>query len=161
MDHLWSPWRYRYVTTARPDDACIFCLALAQNRDEENYVVHRGAHNFVILNRYPYTSGHVMVAPYMHVATLEQTPDEILVEMMLLMRDCERHIRAAYRAEGLNLGLNIGRCAGAGVAGHIHAHILPRWTSDVNFMTATGETRVLPEELSVTYERLTRAFRGK
>jgi ATP adenylyltransferase len=161
MDHLWSPWRYRYVTTASPKDECIFCAVLAQDRDAENYVVHRARHNFVMLNRYPYTSGHVMVAPYVHVPTLEEAPEEALTEMILLMRDCEKYLRALYRAEGLNLGLNIGRSAGAGVAGHIHAHVLPRWIGDANFMTATGETRVLPEDLQVTYDRLLPAFRSK
>jgi len=121
-------------------------------------VVHRAAANFVILNRFPYTSGHVMVVPVQHVATLEELSEEALVEMFRLARDCERHLRAIYRPEGLNLGMNIGKSAGAGIAGHLHLHILPRWTGDTNFMTVVGETRVLPEDLTVTWERLREAW---
>jgi ATP adenylyltransferase len=111
-----------------------------------------------MLNRYPYTSGHLLVVPYEHVATLEDLPDETLVELIRLARLAEKHLRALYRPEGLNLGLNIGRSAGAGVAGHIHLHALPRWTGDTNFMTSLGETRVLPEALETTWERLHAAF---
>jgi ATP adenylyltransferase len=124
-------------------------------------VVHRGTHNFVILNRYPYTSGHIMVVPYAHVSTLEALPDEPLVELIRLARESETHLRAIYRPGGLNLGLNIGEAAGAGIASHLHLHVLPRWTGDTNFMTTLGETRVLPEELEVTWERLRQAWGGK
>ena len=119
---------------------------------------YRGDHNFVILNRFPYTSGHVMVVPYQHVATSLELTEETLVEMIRLARDCEKHLRAVYRPDGLNLGMNLGKSAGAGIAGHIHLHVLPRWTGDTNFMTAVGETRVLPEDLAVTWERLRLAF---
>lgn len=159
MDYLWSPWRYRYVTTSKPSDDCIFCLKAAQNQDAENYIVYRGRFNFVLLNLYPYISGHLMVAPYEHVATLEAASEESLTEMMRLVRDAERHLRAIYRPEGLNVGMNLGQCAGAGVASHIHMHVMPRWTGDTSFMTTVGETRVMPEELSVTYEKLTRAWK--
>ncbi len=162
MDYLWSPWRYRYVTANREGDndpsTCVFCAAAACPDDEKVLIVHRGKHNYVILNRFPYTSGHVMVVPYEHLATLEALPDETLVEMTMLSRDCEKHLRALYRPDGLNLGLNIGHAAGAGVAGHLHMHVLPRWTGDVNFMTPIAETRVLPEDLSVTWQRLRAAF---
>ena len=116
------------------------------------------AHNFVILNRYPYCSGHVMVVPYQHVATLEELPEEALGELIRLGRDCEKHLRAAYKPDGLNLGINLGKSAGAGIAGHLHLHVLPRWAGDANFMTVVGETRVEPEELSMTYDRLLAAF---
>lgn len=158
MDRLWSPWRYKYVTKASPDDVCIFCVKAAENRDEENYIVHRGQHSFVILNAFPYTNGHVMVAPYEHVSTLEAARPETLAEIMRLTTDCERHIRAAYRPRGMNIGMNLGECAGAGVVGHIHMHVLPRWPGDASFMSVIGETRVLPEELPDTYRKLRTAF---
>jgi ATP adenylyltransferase len=154
MDYLWSPWRYRYVSSAAPDDRCLFCRIAAEAKDRENYVLLRAEHNFVLLNLFPYTTGHLMIAPYAHVATLESTDPAVLAEMMSLARRMETALRSVYRPEGLNLGLNIGRSAGAGVADHIHLHMLPRWMGDVNFMTAIGETRVLPEDLETTYERL-------
>ena len=159
MDRLWSPWRYRYVSTADPSDACIFCARAAEDRDADNYIVHRGKRNFVILNLYPYTSGHLMVAPYEHVATIEEAAEETVQELMLLAREACRHLRTLYRPRGLNLGMNIGECAGAGVAGHIHMHVLPRWAGDANFMTVVGETRVMPEEISETYRKLAGEFR--
>jgi ATP adenylyltransferase len=160
MDHLWSPWRYQYVTTAGQAQDCIFCSLPAENRDPENYIVYRGRLNFVILNRYPYTSGHLMVVPYEHAPLLAEVAEETLMEMILLARRAETHVRRNYNPDGLNMGINIGRAAGAGVAGHIHMHVLPRWVADANFMTSVGETRVLPEDLSVTYEKLWRAFQG-
>src|SRR5579864_1378928 len=156
MDYLWSPWRYRYVTQAEPSAGCIFCLKARENRDAENYIVYRGSLNFVLLNLYPYTNGHLMIAPYQHVATMEDTPEVTLAEMMRLARRAEANLRAAYRPDGLNIGMNIGASAGAGIAGHIHLHVLPRWTADANFMTTVGETRVLPEDLAVTYGKLAR-----
>jgi ATP adenylyltransferase len=111
-----------------------------------------------MLNLYPYTSGHVMIAPYEHVSTLGDAADETLSEMILLARDTEKILRDEYKAKGVNAGLNLGEAAGAGVADHIHMHVLPRWPGDVNFMTAIGETRVLPEDLATTYERMRRAF---
>ena len=159
MDRLWSPWRYRYVSTADPSDACIFCARAEEDRDADNYIVHRGKRNFVILNLYPYTSGHLMVVPYEHVATLEEAAEETVLELMLLAREACRHLRTLYRPRGLNLGMNIGECAGAGVAGHIHMHVLPRWAGDANFMTVAGETRVMPEEISETYRKLAGEFR--
>ncbi len=154
MDFLWSPWRYRYISSNSPEETCLFCRVAAEDKDRENYVVLRAEHNFVMLNRYPYTSGHVMIAPYAHVATLGEAAVPVIEEMMRLAQRMESVLRAVYRPGGMNVGLNIGQAAGAGIAGHIHMHALPRWIGDVNFMTATAETRVLPEELDVTYERL-------
>ena len=154
MDYLWSPWRYQYISTAAPSDECIFCAKIRENRDEQNFIVHRARRNFVILNRYPYTSGHLMVVPYEHVATLEDAGAETLAELIELARLAEQHLRSIYRPRGVNLGMNIGECAGAGVAGHIHMHVVPRWPADANFMTVVGETRVLPEDLPATYARL-------
>lgn len=158
MDYLWTPWRYQYITTTGEAGECVFCAAARATDDKAWLVVHRAARNFVILNRYPYTSGHIMVVPYEHAATLEELPDDTLMELILLARAAEKHLRAIYRPEGLNLGLNIGRSAGAGIAGHVHLHILPRWRGDTNFMTVTAETRVLPEDLEVTWERVRAAF---
>lgn len=160
MDHIWSPWRYRYVAEQTSDAACIFCTIASENRDAENFLVYRARLNFIILNRYPYTTAHLMVVPYEHVATLEEAGEESLTEMTALTRTAEKHLRALYRPEGLNIGMNLGASAGAGVQGHIHMHVLPRWIADANFMTTVGETRVLPEDLPVTFEKLARAFRS-
>ncbi len=160
MDRLWSPWRYRYVSHASAGDACIFCEKAAQDRDAENYILHRGSSNFVLLNLFPYTTGHLMIVPYQHVPTLGEASTDTVVEMMMLARSAEKHLRAVYHPLGLNLGMNIGECAGAGVAGHIHMHVLPRWPADANFMTTVGETRVLPEDLESTFEKLAKAFRS-
>jgi ATP adenylyltransferase len=159
MDFLWTPWRYQYVTSLGEPVACIFCHAAADSaHDKEHYVIHRGARNLVMLNRFPYTSGHIMVVPYEHVSTLEDLPDETLVELIRLARTADKQLRAVYRPDGLNLGFNLGRSAGAGIAGHVHLHALPRWTGDTSFMTSIGETRVLPEDLETTWEKLRRAF---
>jgi ATP adenylyltransferase len=158
MDRLWSPWRYRYVSKAAPTDACIFCAKPARNEDREDLIVFRGERNFVLLNLYPYTSGHLMVAPYEHVATLEAAAEETLAELMLLTRRAQRHLREIYKAPGYNVGMNIGEAAGAGVAGHIHMHVLPRWPGDANFMTSVAETRVIPEDLETAWSRLRDAF---
>jgi ATP adenylyltransferase len=158
MDYLWSPWRYRYVTSAGAGDACIFCAAASGKDDHSSLVAYRGRDCFVILNRYPYTSGHLMVVPYAHVATLESLTEQAAVEMALLVRQAERHLRELYKPEGLNVGINIGKAAGAGIAEHVHAHVLPRWTADANFMTTVGETRVIPEDLEETYRKVAGAF---
>jgi ATP adenylyltransferase len=157
MDYLWTPWRYQYVTTSSENATCVFCGAAAGD-DREQLIVYRASHSFVILNRFPYTSGHIMIVPYQHTASLLELPEETLVEMMMLARASERHLRTVYHPDGLNIGLNLGKSAGAGIAGHLHMHALPRWTGDTNFMTVVGETRVLPEDLEVTWERLRRAF---
>jgi ATP adenylyltransferase len=159
MDFLWTPWRYRYVTTAGEKQECIFCAAAVDpEHDRERLVVHRGARNLVMLNRYPYTSGHLMIVPYEHVADLEHVPDETLVELIRLARLSEMRLRGLYKPEGLNFGFNIGHSAGAGIAGHVHLHALPRWIGDTSFMTSIGETRVLPEALEDTWEKLRHAF---
>ena len=158
MDYLWSPWRYKYISQTNSSTGCIFCEKSAQNKDEENLVVYRGKLNFVLLNLFPYTNGHMMVAPYEHVATLEDAREETVVEMMQLVRLASKHVRSVYKPQGMNLGMNIGEVAGAGIAGHIHMHVLPRWVGDSNFMTTVGETRIIPEDLSVTYQKLTEAF---
>jgi ATP adenylyltransferase len=158
MDFLWSPWRYRYVSSTPLAGECLFCAKAAARDDRANYVVLRAEHNFVLLNLYPYTSGHLMIAPYAHVATLEEASPAALAEMMHLAARAERAFRYVYRAGGVNVGMNLGQSAGAGVAGHIHMHVLPRWAGDVNFMTTVGETRVLPEDLDTAWEKLVGAM---
>jgi len=159
MDFLWTPWRYQHVTKAGEAEACIFCAAAGDAaHDRERLVVYRAERNLVMLNRYPYTSGHVMVVPYEHVARLEDVRDDTLVELIRLARLAEKHLRAIYQPDGLNLGFNIGQSAGAGIAGHVHMHALPRWTGDTSFMTSVGETRVLPEALETTWEWVRAAF---
>jgi len=154
MDHLWSPWRYQYVTKTNPSHGeCIFCEKV-KHTDEESLIIHRGEHNFVLLNLYPYTNGHLMIAPYEHVASLREASEDTLVEMMKLTSQAEATVRKVYRPQGLNIGMNLGECAGAGVADHIHMHLLPRWTGDASFVSVIGETRVLPEELTVTWKRM-------
>ncbi len=162
MDYLWTPWRYQYVTKAGNLEACFFCAAVADTEhDEEHLVVYRGTRNLILLNRFPYTSGHLMVVPCEHVATLEEVRDETLVELIRLAQLAEKKLRSLYRPEGLNIGFNIGHSAGAGVAGHVHMHALPRWAGDTSFLTTVGETRILPEALQTTWERLRAAFAAR
>jgi len=160
MDYLWTPWRYQYLEQAtqgkQPD--CIFCEALALNRDEETLIVHRAKKSFVILNRFPYTSGHVLIVPNAHVAELHLCHPGALEEMMEFAQKLEGVYHQEYKPDGMNLGMNLGKAAGAGVAGHLHLHMLPRWIGDSNFMTVTGETRVHPEDLRTTFDRLKKAL---
>jgi len=149
------------VSQATPVDSCIFCAKHSEQRDEENLILFRGRLNFVLLNLYPYTTGHLMVAPYDHIAALDDLPEETATEMMHLTQTAVRHLRAVYHPQGLNLGMNLGECAGAGIAGHLHMHVLPRWAGDANFMTTVGGTRVMPEDLLETWTKLSAAFRGK
>jgi ATP adenylyltransferase len=160
MDYIWTPWRYQYMKEAAGGKLteCIFCDAAARKDDAETLVVYRGAKSFIILNRYPYTSGHVMLVPYAHVPDLSGLDGATLEEIMRLAQRAEVAFRQNYSPDGMNLGMNLGRAAGAGVAGHVHMHVLPRWFGDSNFMTVTGETRVHPEELKTTYQRLRKAL---
>jgi ATP adenylyltransferase len=160
MDYIWSPWRYQYMAQvlAGKQPECFFCDAVAGRDDAETLIVHRGKNAFVILNRFPYTSGHVMIVPNAHVAELNLCDAGTLGEMMQLAQRVETAFRANYKPDGMNMGMNLGRAAGAGVVGHLHLHMLPRWIGDSNFMTVTGETRVHPEDLKTTYERLSKAL---
>ena len=158
MDFLFSPWRYAYVTAAGEAGKCVFCAILQAQNDPANLVLHRGESCFVMLNAYPYTSGHSMVVPYAHLDELHQLPRSAAEEMMALTQKLEAALRELYRPDGINLGMNVGKAAGAGIAGHIHMHVLPRWFGDTNFMTAVSETRVLPEDLQTTYQKLKSKF---
>ena len=157
MDVLWSPWRYDYIKGERPEGsaACVFCsLAKDAARDEENFILRRADHNFVVLNIFPYAAGHLLIVPYQHVAFLDKTDDSITSEMMALTKASQAALAEVYSPEGFNIGMNLGSSAGAGIAEHLHMHVLPRWSGDVNFMTAIGHTRNIPETLSVTYDKL-------
>ncbi len=156
MDYLWSPWRYRYVAQAGQNDDCVFCdkISRGATRDGENFILFRGSRNLVLLNLFPYTTGHSMIVPYDHVPDIGKTGPETLHEMIDLARKVQLALSEVYAPHGYNLGMNIGRSAGAGVAEHVHLHILPRWNGDSNFMTVIGETRVEPESLHTTYQKL-------
>jgi ATP adenylyltransferase len=158
VERLWSPWRHEYIATAESKLAagtCIFCAAFARPADDEqNFVLHRASHNFVILNRYPYISGHLMIAPNQHLGELDAASKDTTDEMMDLAKRCQSALREVYQPHGFNLGMNLGRAAGAGVADHFHLHMMPRWSGDTNFMSTVGDTRVLPEDLATTYEKL-------
>jgi ATP adenylyltransferase len=185
MDHLWTPWRYAYVTSAdgapRPgvpsslaawpgDLDCVFCNliasvdhAIANGMDPEKAeaaggLVWRAKHCFICLNAYPYTSGHVMVVPYAHLDRLSKLPTEAAHELVDLAQRTEAILQRLYTPHGFNFGMNLGRAAGAGVAGHLHLHAMPRWAGDTNFMTTVAESRVLPEELDITWKRMREAF---
>lgn len=161
MKRLWAAWRMKYITNAEKETGCIFCNALARRDDEQNLIVRRGERAFIILNKYPYTSGHVMVAPMAHQPSLELLEPEERAEMMELTAVCLRVLREIYHPHGFNVGVNIGAAAGAGVPGHVHLHIVPRWNGDTNFMSTIGEVRVLPEALEETYRRVRDALRGQ
>jgi ATP adenylyltransferase len=160
MDRLWSPWRYDYIKSGSSVERhetppCVFCALLAgEGDDESKFIVHRASHNFIVLNIYPYISGHLLIVPYEHLAELSVASKESTDEMMDLTKRCQTVLREVYHPHGFNLGMNLGRSAGAGVADHFHMHIMPRWTGDANFMSTIGETRVIPEDLTTTYRKL-------
>jgi ATP adenylyltransferase len=185
MDPLWTPWRYKYVSTADTaarqgvplelaawpgDTGCVFCNLLAasahavengiapRDADRSANIVHRGEYCFICLNAFPYNSGHVMVLPYEHTSDMGGLETYAAQEVMSLAQRLDRVLRSVYRPDGINLGMNLGKAAGAGVVGHLHLHMLPRWLGDTNFMTVIGETRVLPESLDITWERLHAEF---
>lgn len=157
MDHLFTPWRRDYVQSSKVP-GCIFCSVL-EGTDKDGLIVHRSPTSYVILNRYPYTNGHLMVVPYQHVDTLELLDAVTRCELMELVNQCIEVLRTVYQPQGFNLGGNIGQAAGAGVADHVHLHVLPRWTGDTNFMTSVGGTRILPETVQDSWERIQKAWK--
>jgi ATP adenylyltransferase len=159
MDRLWTPWRFEYISKADQEASCVFCRILQETSDAENFVLFRGAHSFIILNLFPYTSGHLLCVANRHIPLLQNAQTEELHEIIELSRRCEQALRSEYRPDGYNMGFNLGRAAGAGVEHHLHMHVLPRWTGDSNFVSVVGETRVLPEELPSTYQRLLPYFK--
>ena len=157
MERLWTPWRLAYITGASAADGCVFCMAL-EHPEGDDLVVFRGRTCFIILNLFPYNSGHLMVVPNRHVGSLAEAHPEELSELIDLTRRSEMALAEAYQPHGFNMGINLGKPAGAGVLGHVHMHVVPRWNGDTNFMSVVGQTRVLPEELPVTAERLRPIF---
>jgi len=156
MERLWSPWRLAYVTGTSGDNGCVFCAGAEP--DPNGLVLFRGRAAYVILNLYPYNNGHLMVVPNRHVGSLQATTTEERDELMRLTRLGEMALTEAYSPQGINVGINLGRAAGAGVLDHLHVHLVPRWNGDTNFMSVVGDTRVLPEELSGTSQRLRPIF---
>jgi len=159
MDYLWTPWRYAYVSGTEKNSGCVFCEAPKEKDEAKSRIVYRGKQCFVILNTYPYTPGHVMIVPYAHLDELQKLPSEAANEMMALSQRMESVLRQLYHPDGINLGMNIGKAAGAGIAGHIHMHALPRWVADANFLSVVGETRILPETLDVTWEKISKTLK--
>jgi ATP adenylyltransferase len=157
---LWAPWRLEYVAREAPSGGCIFCEPAVPVPDRERLILHRGRSVFVLLNRFPYAPGHLMVAPYAHVGRLSALERAAREELALRLADCERVLEAELSCEGINVGSNLGRAAGAGFADHVHFHLVPRWSGDTNFMTCVGELRVIPEHLERSYERLAARFRA-
>jgi len=158
MKVLWAPWRMAYIKRARTPAGCIFCLKPRARRDAANLLLHRGKHGFIMMNLFPYNNGHLLIAPYRHVRTLEQLPDDVSLDLMRLTRLALKALRTEMQPEGFNVGLNLGRAAGAGIDSHVHLHIVPRWNGDTNFMPLLGAVRVMPEHLHATYRKLRARF---
>lgn len=159
-ERLWAPWRFSYIekpSTGEATPECIFVDLPAASDDRANLLLYRGETAFVMLNAYPYTNGHLMVAPYRHTADLEALDDAELLEINQLLVKCARWVTAVYKPDGFNIGVNLGRAAGAGIPTHIHWHVVPRWNGDTNFMTTIGDVRVLPQSLEDSYDRLREA----
>ncbi len=156
MEHLCAPWRDKYIEGEKPEK-CILCELPAQNNDQATYIVHRGALNYVVLNSFPYNPGHLLVAPYRHIARLEEMTPEERHEHFDIVSQAAAVLRDVFKPGGFNFGINTGRIAGAGIDDHVHTHIVPRWSGDTNFVTVLGDVRVVPQALAATYEKL----RGK
>ncbi len=153
MEHIWAPWRIEFILGEKPE-GCILCHRPQEKDDKACLILFRGKNNFVILNKFPYNPGHLMISPYRHVPDLEGMTDDEMLEHFDLVRRGIRALRQAFEPAAFNVGINIGRTAGAGIGDHIHTHIVPRWEGDTNFMPVVADTRVLPEALASTYEKL-------
>ena len=153
MQQIWAPWRIPYILMKKPE-GCIFCEKPGENNDALNYILHRGGKNFIILNRYPYNPGHLMVVPYRHIANLEELTEEERHEHFEMVSRAIRVLRRVFKPDGFNIGANMGKIAGAGIEGHFHTHIVPRWQADTNFMPVLADVRVVPEALADTYQKL-------
>lgn len=161
MKYIAAPWREAYVRSVHDMKGCIFCRACAVKDDGEAYILYRGHHSFILLNKFPYLSGHLMIAPYKHLASFGRSPKELSDEISDLLKMSLAILQKSYRPQGFNLGMNLGRSAGAGVVDHFHFHIIPRWTGDSNFMPIVGQTKVVIEDLPTTYGRLRPLFAKK
>ncbi|MFQ6081777.1 MAG: HIT domain-containing protein [Candidatus Aminicenantia bacterium] len=158
MEYIWAPWREKYVKQVHLMNECIFCQALEAKNDEQALILSRGKYNFVIMNAFPYNCGHLMIAPYSHLSSPEDSPSDVLQEIPEIINLCLKVLKDAYRPNGFNIGMNLGRSAGAGVIDHYHLHIVPRWEGDTNFMPLFGKTKVVLEDLKTTYRRLLPLF---
>lgn len=158
MERLWAPWRMEYIRNADKIEGCIFCLFPAEQEDKARLILLRGEHAFIILNAYPYSNGHLMVTPYRHTADLDDLTDEEMLELMRLTRRAVNLLKKAFHPDGFNIGINMGRVAGAGIADHVHIHVVPRWNGDTNFMPVLGDVRVMPESLEAVYRQLSEAL---
>ena len=154
MEQIWAPWRMSYIANADKHEGCFFCDKPNESNDVENYIILRGEHAFILLNAYPYSNGHLMVAPYQHTANMDELSNEEMLEMMQLTRRAVNLLKTAFHPDGFNVGVNMGRVAGAGVADHLHIHVVPRWNGDTNFMLVLGDVRVIPESLESVYVKL-------
>ena len=157
MERIWAPWRMQFIRMKKPK-GCFLCDNPKKGDDARNYILYRGSENFVILNSYPYNPGHLMVAPYRHVASLEDLTEEERNEHFKIVSQCVKVLREEANPEGFNIGMNLGKASGAGITGHVHTHIVPRWQGDINFMSVLADTKVVPEALAETYERLKDKF---
>lgn len=157
MEHLWAPWRIQYIQKVK-EEGCILCQKAAENNDEPNYILYRGGKNFIIMNTYPYNTAHLMVAPYRHIANLDELTDEERGEHFEIVSRCVLVLRQVFSPDGFNIGMNLGRVAGAGIDKHIHTHVVPRWVGDTNFMPVTADTKVVNEALTETYQKLKGKF---
>jgi len=153
VERIWAPWRIEFILGEKPQ-GCILCQKPQGKDDKASLILYRGEKNFVMLNRYPYNPGHLMVSPYRHTPDLEELADDEILEHFDLVRRCTRALRKAFQPAAFNIGINIGKAAGAGIGDHIHTHIVPRWEGDTNFMPVVADTRVLPEALASTYDKL-------
>jgi ATP adenylyltransferase len=153
MKTLWAPWRMGYILSAKAE-GCIFCELPKQANDRENLILYRSSYSYIIMNRFPYNNGHIMVVPYLHTSSLDGLNDETLLDFMKVTRHATRSVRKAFMPEGFNIGINLGKVAGAGMETHVHLHMVPRWAGDTSFMTVFDDVRVIPEHVLSTYDKL-------
>lgn len=161
MEHLWSPWRMQYILNNKKENGCVFCHVLTQEDNVDNLIIARGEYAYVILNKFPYNTGHTLIIPYQHTVSYENLTPDCRAEMMELITKATKVLRAVYNPQAFNIGANIGAAAGAGIAPHVHFHILPRWEGDTNFLTTVAQTRIIPEDLAESYRRILAAWQAQ
>lgn len=157
MERLWAPWRIQYITAGKVE-GCIFCNKADEDQDEENMILKRGKLSFIMMNAFPYNNGHLMIAPYRHIGDLSLLTDEEMLNVMQMVRDGKELLSKAFSPDGFNIGINLGRVAGAGIEDHVHVHIVPRWNGDTNFMPVLADIKVMPQALAATYQKLKEAL---
>ena len=160
MKRVWAPWRMEYIADKKKSQECIFCVSSDHREDQEKLILYRSSYSFVMLNRYPYTNGHMMIAPFRHTADMNALSSDEMLDMFIALRLCRNALQETAAPQGVNIGINLGKAAGAGVDEHIHIHIVPRWNGDTNFMTVIGDIRVMPENLKKSYDKLFPSFQA-